>query len=723
MSDLTACLAELSSTVAHLADRHGLATSPPSPRSAATGGEVFRALDKLEDAAADLSSRTRRYHASAAEQVLQDSELQATIECQLRAFNDITNLVARGMEDRAASDGMDAFAGVKFMHHRRAAPCPHCGGLFFPVSLKIHEEQCAARWAEAEGHASSSRRSQHARDTSRRAAAASKAVDEANCAIARGRAGPKKKTTTATTRPQLQRAVSLCAANEVPDDEVQPQAGRIEVRDIVVRRRSPDAHTHTDEKTVSKRLERDGEGHLDFQPVSKEEVQSADSHCAFLTFGERVRRRMGLDECVRGLAALGPCRETSGKEAAAGLEATSPDASCLQASPMQEPRSCEASRLDRSACSDSVSGCAPCDASEDLEGDWAQEEVLPVVASSGPLPPAASFLQQDPIHTRSSAGPLPAVTSRESLHENDLQNAENGLEKSSIAEREHLKSTSRCKQRSQSEPALSREFDLQTEVRGKSKLKFCSKQSTVMKKETAISRSGSRGSGPRLQRRAASSGTRTASKRKSQTTAKQRQPAQTKHRSLGRHREDQNTKQKSIISQTAQRHHGEEFSTIDRDAASDDGALAHADKSTLSIAATPEVRVFEAVGMSPVKQLNPRKLQRVPRSWQILSPLQVLQAPEEWLADEAASQKASCAGCMPCASLTHGAHKEQRVAPMARTPEAREQKCSSFSSPGSGHLPEEILKAPRVLAVDVTRQPRQRQPRCTPCRKGPKPWC
>eukprot|EP00930_Biecheleria_cincta_P052173 TRINITY_DN3741_c0_g1_i2.p1 TRINITY_DN3741_c0_g1~~TRINITY_DN3741_c0_g1_i2.p1 ORF type:complete len:828 (-),score=195.86 TRINITY_DN3741_c0_g1_i2:87-2570(-) len=157
--ELTACLAELSSTVAELASRHYDLPSPrlawPELQALPPSHEQHKPArcDAMQlswrqnaDSRAELqTAEPARCDAAEAEQAVEGSQLQAIIERQVRALQDVTNIADK--RDGQDKDDMDlaVFRGVSFNKHKRASPCAQCGGLFFPMSLKIHQERCLAR--------------------------------------------------------------------------------------------------------------------------------------------------------------------------------------------------------------------------------------------------------------------------------------------------------------------------------------------------------------------------------------------------------------------------------------------------------------------------------------------------------------------------------------------------------------------------------------------------
>eukprot|EP00442_Polarella_glacialis_P056832 CAMPEP_0115147846 /NCGR_PEP_ID=MMETSP0227-20121206/63546_1 /TAXON_ID=89957 /ORGANISM="Polarella glacialis, Strain CCMP 1383" /LENGTH=131 /DNA_ID=CAMNT_0002557817 /DNA_START=37 /DNA_END=429 /DNA_ORIENTATION=- len=95
MADLAACLAELSSTVSFLAERHGIYPEVQT---------LPKASDDLENFAFGGSGQT----------CLGGSEqtpLQATIERQLRALEDVTNKATWVLDSAYPATDFDAFAG------------------------------------------------------------------------------------------------------------------------------------------------------------------------------------------------------------------------------------------------------------------------------------------------------------------------------------------------------------------------------------------------------------------------------------------------------------------------------------------------------------------------------------------------------------------------------------------------------------------------------------
>lgn len=157
--ELTACLAELSSTITELASRH---YDLPSPRLAWPELQALSsAREQHEPARCDAAQLSWRRAADSraelqatesaccdaaeAEQAVEGSRLQAIIERQVRALQDVTNVADK--HNGGDKDDVDAaaFRGVSFNRHKRASPCAHCGGLFFPKSLRIHQDRCSAR--------------------------------------------------------------------------------------------------------------------------------------------------------------------------------------------------------------------------------------------------------------------------------------------------------------------------------------------------------------------------------------------------------------------------------------------------------------------------------------------------------------------------------------------------------------------------------------------------
>lgn len=85
--------------------------------------------------------------------VLQGSELQATIESQLRSFEELVDFAGV-----AGVDALDQTLGtVRFLKgpSARTVPCRHCGRPFFRASLPFHQERCAQRPAPTPADAQS----------------------------------------------------------------------------------------------------------------------------------------------------------------------------------------------------------------------------------------------------------------------------------------------------------------------------------------------------------------------------------------------------------------------------------------------------------------------------------------------------------------------------------------------------------------------------------------
>mmetsp|Transcript_54733 Transcript_54733/g.127727 ORF Transcript_54733/g.127727 Transcript_54733/m.127727 type:complete len:619 (+) Transcript_54733:20-1876(+) len=120
--DLAASLSELTSAVNLLAERSSVEGSRTDSRSRADALATTRPPAGLPRA-------------------LKESKLQAALEVQLASFG---AFVADEIDHRDALRG-EFFAGTSFLNHKRAVPCEFCARLYFPASLKLHQERCAAR--------------------------------------------------------------------------------------------------------------------------------------------------------------------------------------------------------------------------------------------------------------------------------------------------------------------------------------------------------------------------------------------------------------------------------------------------------------------------------------------------------------------------------------------------------------------------------------------------
>ncbi|CAJ1329873.1 unnamed protein product [Effrenium voratum] len=118
--DLACCLAELSSSVAYLAERANRSEEAALPVSHAPAALA---------ASVDCSSRRQ--------ELLEGSQLQAVIDVQLRNFLAFADPEVKGFKH---------LAGDYFRHlHPRSTACAYCGRLYFPASLRVHQERCPHR--------------------------------------------------------------------------------------------------------------------------------------------------------------------------------------------------------------------------------------------------------------------------------------------------------------------------------------------------------------------------------------------------------------------------------------------------------------------------------------------------------------------------------------------------------------------------------------------------
>jgi len=125
--------------VAYFAENPAAQAEPPARPPAS---EILESLERNEQVV--------RFEREG-EILFTDSNLQTTIDLQIRALDDITNQVnnpRQGRAKRGEECKGEAFTDVRFLRHSRALPCRHCGNCFFPDSLKFHEAICARRVQE-----------------------------------------------------------------------------------------------------------------------------------------------------------------------------------------------------------------------------------------------------------------------------------------------------------------------------------------------------------------------------------------------------------------------------------------------------------------------------------------------------------------------------------------------------------------------------------------------
>eukprot|EP00747_Dinoflagellata_sp_TGD_P163357 gnl/TRDRNA2_/TRDRNA2_181947_c0_seq1.p1 gnl/TRDRNA2_/TRDRNA2_181947_c0~~gnl/TRDRNA2_/TRDRNA2_181947_c0_seq1.p1 ORF type:complete len:284 (+),score=50.00 gnl/TRDRNA2_/TRDRNA2_181947_c0_seq1:22-852(+) len=178
-------LAELHASVTLLAERQsapprewtkeeGIRAASVSPaRCSESGTDVISAMSRPSD----VSGSPQPDPEWPMDIAFRGSKLQQTISAQLEALQDLTNVASQQDEsiDKQVC-GMDAFSNVQFVPHARAVPCPHCARLFFPKSMRFHEERCLRRRTAANAERSRCRSRVHKLQDGGRLASACTAV-------------------------------------------------------------------------------------------------------------------------------------------------------------------------------------------------------------------------------------------------------------------------------------------------------------------------------------------------------------------------------------------------------------------------------------------------------------------------------------------------------------------------------------------------------------------